>query len=148
MKTTERGLLTEAKVLAKLIELGASVLLPYGHDHPFDLVVYEGNRFVRVQVKTARDGTDKGRANGSVLIPACSVVDRIGGKVSKILTADDCDVIVGYHPVLDRYYCLKPTGQSRYQLRTEAPRNNQTRGIRLAQHYELLSLIQIFQPPE
>ena len=47
--------MTEAAVLAALVARGHSVFLPFGDDHPFDLLVHaEADRVVRVQCKTGR----------------------------------------------------------------------------------------------
>ncbi len=96
MKTTQKGLISEAKVLARLVELGAKVLLPYGHDHPYDIAADVDGRLVRIQVKTARPCIWRGKPNGSVMASGTSIVDRVGGKVTKVLTPEDCDFIAAY----------------------------------------------------
>jgi len=48
---TSKGKTSEAILLAALVALGKSVLIPWGEER-FDLVLYEGARFVRVQCKT------------------------------------------------------------------------------------------------
>jgi hypothetical protein len=48
---TQKGKRTEAAILRVRVELGKSVLIPWGEER-FDLVVYEANRFQRIQCKT------------------------------------------------------------------------------------------------
>jgi len=48
------GTRTEAVVLAELVKRGYRVLLPFGHNHRYDLVLDVEGRFVRVQCKTGR----------------------------------------------------------------------------------------------
>ncbi len=58
-KTTEKGELGEAMVLADLMRQGHEVAIPFGHNQPYDLIVTrkEDGRLERVQVKyTESDG--------------------------------------------------------------------------------------------
>jgi hypothetical protein len=48
------GEISEALVLARLIKLGHKVLLPFGNNQRYDLVIDHGAAFERVQVKTGR----------------------------------------------------------------------------------------------
>jgi len=45
---------TEAMAIARLVQAGKNVLLPFGENRRYDLVIDEGDHFVRVQCKTAR----------------------------------------------------------------------------------------------
>jgi hypothetical protein len=51
MHTKDKGSLAEARFLAKAYELGFSVLIPWGDNRPYDLVLEKDGRFIRVQVK-------------------------------------------------------------------------------------------------
>jgi hypothetical protein len=129
----------EALVAAKLMRLGASIFTPaFGHDHPFDIIAHWDGHLSRVQVKAARDGQ-----NGSILINGQGVVDRVGGKQYPIITADDCDVIIGYHLQTDVAYVIRPVGKTRYQLRRTPARNGQSVGIMGEADFQLTSLEQI-----
>src|SRR3989442_15469669 len=48
---TSKGKRTEAAILHALVQLGMSVLISWNEER-YDLVVEEGNRFVRIQCKT------------------------------------------------------------------------------------------------
>lgn len=131
--------MSEAMVAAKLMRLGASIFTPaFGHDHPFDMIACWDRHLSRIQVKTARDID-----NGAITIPGQSVVDRIGGKQYPVITAADCDVIIGYHHDTDIAYVIRPVGKTRYQLRRTPSRNGQIIGIAYEQDYRLVSLDQI-----
>lgn len=143
MKTTSRGLLSEIAVQLRLLELGAHVLVPVGHDHPFDMVAYAEGRYSRIQVKTAREGLFHGTPNGTLVIPGYSMVDRVGGKRVKPLTKDDCDVIIAHHAAGQRFYVIRP-GVGMTSLRYEPTRNGNVRKIRWAVEYELVRLEQVF----
>jgi PD-(D/E)XK endonuclease len=137
--TTRRGDLAEAMVMAKLIKLGAGIFTPaFGHDHPFDLIAHWDGNLSRIQVKAARDGE-----GGAILINGQGVVDRAGGRQYPVITADDCDVIIGYHPEMDIAYAVRPVGKTRYQLRRTPPKNGQLIGIMFEADYRLTTLDQI-----
>ena len=53
MNTTRRGDISTAKILARFIELGYSVLVPRGSAR-YDLALDMGDRFVRVECRTGR----------------------------------------------------------------------------------------------
>ena len=44
--------ISQAKVMAALVAVGRSILLPFGENTRYDLVIDEGGRFVRLQCKT------------------------------------------------------------------------------------------------
>jgi hypothetical protein len=141
--TTQRGSLCEAMVAAKLMRLGASIFTPaFGHDHPFDMIASFTGTLSRIQVKAARDGD----RDGSILINGQGVVDRVGGKQYPVITAEHCDVIVGYHIETDTAYVIRPVGKTRYQLRRTPPKNGQLIGIMFEADFRLMVLDQI-RPP-
>jgi hypothetical protein len=123
-----RGDVTEAAVLSAFVKLGLRVLVPWEADSPYDLVVSaDGERFLRVQCKSGREregcvmfnchSTDHGRGPGSYR-----------GKA---------DVFAVYCPSLDAVYVVnvEEAGRRGVQLRLRPTRNNQVRGVRLAQDY-------------
>ena len=61
------GDITQAMVLARLVEAGHEVLLPFSENQRYDLVIDHGDRFTRVQCKTGR--LDR----GAVVFNTCSV---------------------------------------------------------------------------
>jgi hypothetical protein len=135
--------MSEALVAAKLMRLGASIFTPaFGHDHPFDMIASWDRFLSRIQVKTCRD-----LDGGSFVINGASVVDRAGGKQYPAITADDCDVIIGYHPETDIAYVIRPVGKTRYQLRRTPAKNGQVIGIMYEQDFRLTTLDQIKPMP-
>jgi hypothetical protein len=138
-KTTERGALSEMEVMVRLARLGAGVWTPaFGHDHSFDLIAHWNGCMSRVQVKTMRDVDDN-----SISLSGTRVIDRAGGKQFPVITAADCDVIVGYHPGLEMAYVIRPVGKTRYTLRKNPAKNGQIIGIMYETDFRLTSLEQI-----
>ena len=70
------GLRTEAHITGELVRRGYSVLLPFGVNQRYDLVLDQGDRFVRVQCKTAGYGvalcSGAQRALGATRVRFCS----------------------------------------------------------------------------
>lgn len=126
------GQRTEAVVLAELVKRGHRVLIPFGHNHRYDLVLDLGQRFVRVQCKTARV------EDGCVTFNCRSV--RVNTK--RVYLRDyrgDADLFIAYCPQTDRVYAV-PVDEAtitQVRLRLNPPANNQRNGIRWATDYEL-----------
>ena len=133
LKTT-RGLLTELRVQAKLAEMANDLYLftPSGPDTPVDLIAYWHGQLSRIQIKTMRYGRWHGKLNDTLTMSFSSVVDGVGGKIQKVLTPADCDVVVGFHPDTVRFYVAAPTGRQGISLRLTASLNNNTRRVNLA----------------
>jgi hypothetical protein len=139
IKTTARGSLSEIEVALRLARMGAGVFTPaFGHDHPFDLIAHWAGFLSRVQVKTVRD-VDA----GSIAISGSRVVDRAGGKRFPPITAEDCDVIVGFYPATGTAYVVRPVGKTLYTLRRSPAKNGQIIGIMYEADFRLVSLDQI-----
>jgi hypothetical protein len=54
MDASDKGELAEAMTIAECKRLGLTVLEPFGHEQPYDLVVEIGGEFKRLQCKHAR----------------------------------------------------------------------------------------------
>jgi hypothetical protein len=126
------GQRTEAAILAELVRRGYSVLLPFGTNQRYDLVLDLDGRFVRAQCKTGR------LRKGVVLFSTKSVQANTRRIVVRDYKAD-ADVFVVYCPDTRRLYCVPveeaPTGYM--YLRVEPTRNGQKHRVRWASNYEL-----------
>lgn len=108
--TTAKGAIAETKVMLRLLELGAEVFIPWGHDHRADIIAASGNRLCRIQVKSAR------RAGRKLSVRATSTI-RIQGKVrTVVLRPEDCDLVVAYCPTTDRCFAIRVTGRTDYPI--------------------------------
>lgn len=106
---THRGLISETKVVLRLLELGAEVFMPLGHDHRADLIVVAGPQVARVQVKSARV---RG-VHDNLFVQARFLVY---GKPQAPLTREHCDVIVAYSPLKDDCFVIAVDGRGDYAL--------------------------------
>lgn len=58
MNTKTIGEVTEAEIMTRLLSHGKTVLIPWGDNQRYDLVIDENGKFFRVQCKTGRLAKD------------------------------------------------------------------------------------------
>jgi hypothetical protein len=128
-----KGEISEAVVLAHLVKQGKIVLLPFGNNQRYDMVIDAGDRFIRVQVKTGW------LSRGCVAFAAYSTNGFTGAHTGY---AGQVDAFMVYCPELQTIYrvpaadtCGAEAGYT--YLRVEPTRNNQHKGIRWAKDYEV-----------
>jgi hypothetical protein len=130
MSTAKRGNEAEALVLAALVNQGFEVLVPFGGGQPYDLAVDLGGRdFLRVQCKRAWPMP-------GCLVFNCRSTDHGRGPQSYVGLADIFGV---YFPQNGQVYLVPIDGVAAFEgrLRLVRPRNNQRRGIRFAEDFEI-----------
>jgi hypothetical protein len=131
--TKEKGDLGQAMVMADLFRRGfTKILIPVGEDWRFDLVVYRGSVFERVQCKY-----DYGAVKGAVIVRAKSCNNWQQYKY----TSEDIDWLAVYHKPTDKVYYvpskLLGKGRACMHLRYEATRNNQKDKILNAEDFNI-----------
>ncbi len=121
--------------MAALAHAGYNVLIPYGENSRYDAVI-EGpdDTLSRVQIKTGR------LRNGAIEFKGYSTHTHRGSASIRTYVGD-VDFFGVYCPQLDRCFLI-PTEQvvSHASLRVEPTRNGQTRGIRWASNYALVTM--------
>jgi hypothetical protein len=135
--TSKKGEITESIVLARLVQLGYECLLPWGHDHRYDIAIDDNGKLVRIQCKTARYVEKWGCLEFNTAITYA----RVGGKphVRKGYQGE-ADYFGVYSPDMGKIY-LVPVGDvpmcSKAVLRLHPTKNNQAKGVRWAKDYEI-----------
>jgi hypothetical protein len=129
MDTASRGNAAEAAVLSALANRGYRVLVPFGDGHPYDLAVDLSGAFIRVQCKLGW------QSGGCILFNARST-DHGNGAVPYTGRADVFGV---YFPPIERVYLVPvdAVGSHEGRLRIVPTLNQQRRGIRLAEDFEI-----------
>ena len=128
----EVGLRTEAVVLAELTRRGYRVLLPFGYNQRYDLVLDIDGSFLRVQFKTGR------LRNGCVVFRAQSI--RSNSRKSVIRDyKEDVELFIVHCPETGSLYAIPIDEVTRTQgtLRVDPTANGQDKGVRWARNYEL-----------
>ena len=127
------GFRTEAAILSELGNRGYSILVPWGVNQRYDLVIDLDGRFIRAQCKTGR------LRGGTIEFNTISVQCNMNRVVSRDYRGD-IDVFLVYCP--DRpgdVYCVpvEEAGASKTRLRVEPTLNDQVEGVHWADDYKL-----------
>lgn len=123
---------SEAAILAQLVSRGYRILLPFGVNQRYDLVLESEGSFFKVQCKTGR------LRDGVIRFSAQSVQSNtVGTRVKHY--AGEVDLFAVYCPDNDCVYVIPvdevPT--TGMYLRVEKPRNRQRKRVRWAEDYAL-----------
>jgi hypothetical protein len=126
------GLRTEAAILAELVQRGYQVLVPFGVNQRYDLVLDIEGEFVRAQCKTGR------LRDGVIRFHTCSVRSNTHRTFYRDYSGD-ADVFLVYCRETSHIYAVPVAeiGPSIGFLRVDPPQNGQEAGIRWARDYEL-----------
>jgi PD-(D/E)XK nuclease superfamily protein len=126
------GVQTEAIILAELARRGYRVLLPFGHNQRYDLVLEIDGSFLRVQCKTGR------LRDGCVIFRAQSVRSNTRKAVMRDYK-DDVELFIIHCPDTRRLYVIPIEDATRTQgtLRIDPTDNGQNKRVRWARDYEL-----------
>lgn len=124
---------SEGQVLAALLKAGKVVLMPFGDNQRYDIVIDEKGRFGRIQVKTGRL-----LKNGAIRAWTTSSARR-GGKRRGYV--DEADYFAIYCPENDKVYMMpvRQVGQPRVTLWPKSknwPANTDFGLIHIAETYE------------
>ena len=128
----------QAHVIAKFLEIGYTVLRPYGDSSRYDLVIEDAEgQFWRVQVKSA--WVEK---EGYVVFATTSLRSRsTNGRVaySRAGYQGQVDYFAVYSHELRKVYLLpvNEVSQTRMHLRLAPSKNKQERGVHWAADYEI-----------
>lgn len=87
LKGVDKGILAENLAKLYFTRNGDTVLIPEGHNNPFDFVVYDGTTFHRVQVKS----TINVKADGYEIIR----IRNKHGSTNKPYGKNDYDILAG-----------------------------------------------------
>jgi PD-(D/E)XK endonuclease len=123
---------SETAILAQLVSRGYRVLLPFGVNQRYDLVIDSDGSFLKVQCKTGRlrEGAIRFR---SVSVQSNTSVTRVRGYAGEV------DLFAVYCPENITVYLVPADEVSPNinYLRVDPTRNNQSKRVRWARDYEL-----------
>jgi hypothetical protein len=132
MHPKQKGDVTTARVMAALIAAGFRVLVPWGENHRYDLVIEDTQgTFYRIQCKTAR------------LVTGCLAFNSSStgnpNDPSRHNYLGQADFFGLFAPDLDKCYLVpvEKVATVEVRLRLEPTRNNQSKGVTWAATYEI-----------
>lgn len=131
--TNAIGDISESAIITRFLQLGYTVLTPYGGNQRYDLVIEDSEgQFCRVQCKTGR------LENGAIHFDTANH-NVTGKKRDWRHYRGQCDYFAVYCGDLGKAYLVPvdQVGRTRAHLRIELPKNNQEKYVRWAKDYEL-----------
>jgi len=131
LTTNDIGERAQGVILAEVMKYGYTILLPFGEGRRYDMVIEKDRQFFRLQCKAGR------YENGVVKFNTCSV--NWWNKTKKKYTREEIDFFAVYCEHTGKVY-LVPVEDVRTDagyFRVEPTANNQAKGIRWAQDYEI-----------
>src|SRR5207244_6448342 len=128
--TVDVGDQTEAISLAELTRRGYRVLLPFGSNQRYDLVLDIDGSFIRVQCKTGR------LRDGCVVFRAQSIRSNTHKCLARDYK-DDVELFIVHCPDTRRLYVIPIDDATRTQgtLRIDSTANGQNKRVRWARDY-------------
>lgn len=135
MTTQQKGQYAQLKVELRAAELGYIVSKPTV-DARYDLVLDDGNQLHKVQIKYSNSKSPHGD-DGVVVV---ELLRWAGDKRSekRCYHSNEIDVVIAYLPIVDKL-CWIPSdvfdGRPNLYLRLVPPKNNQTKGILMAEDF-------------
>lgn len=122
----------EAAILAELVKRGYRVLLPFGVNQRYDLVLDCDGRFLRAQCKTGR------LREGVIQCSTQSIQSNTRGTSWRSYTGE-IDLFIVYCPQNDSVYVIPADEVPKrgMHLRVNPPRNRQDKRVRWAKDYKL-----------
>lgn len=134
----EKGLISEMKVKARLIEKGYTVLEPIGDNERFDIVIIEDGEYKRVQIKTASPPQPSSNTTGSISfeVRSCGVRTR---KVEREDYKGDVELFMAYYKGNDTIYevPIEEVGTSAFTIRLKKAKNGNSKNINWHEDYKL-----------
>ena len=127
------GQRSEAAIIAELVKRGYRILMPYGVNHRYDLVIDAGDRFLRAQCKTGR------LRRGVIEFATRSTRANMRRVVHTPYDADQIDLFLVYCPGTNRVYAVgvDEVGSGSGFLRVDPAANGQLKRVRWAADHEL-----------
>jgi len=128
-----KGEISEYKSISKLLNKGWKVYKGCTENDKVDLIIEDSDGLHKVQVKTMNHKGDKLK-----MMVSSSIVNMSETRKENY-TKDDIDCFIGYCPENDKLYRVpvEETPATSMHLRLEPTKNNQSKGIKWAEDYEI-----------
>ena len=138
VNTKQIGNVTEVECMLAFLKLGYNVLTPYGDCERYDFVVDIGNKFYRIQVKTANVNHIE---EGYINFQTSNKTTKNGVFVRHSYTADQIDYFMTSYNNKCYLIPVDECSKTEKRLRFTPPKNGQVKGITFATEYELEKVV-------
>ena len=128
-----KGILTEETIKLWFLSQGYSVSVPIGDDDRYDFIVDFDGLLVKMQSKTG----NLTRKPGCLNFACASIKYNATGSHRTKYSASEVDYFCTLHPETQQVYIVPVEGcGNECNLRFMPPKNNQTKGVKMAKDYE------------
>lgn len=131
METWNRGDASEAQVIAKLKELEQTVLIPFGDNERYDLVIDKEDDMVKVQVKTLYERKREGRISTKLR------TQNARGNKRKYYEEGEVDAFALYYPENGKCYWVEFEDAPKTEITLALEYKQNQKNVRLAKDYLL-----------
>ena len=126
MTTKEEGILGEAKVLSKFIELGVPISIPFGDNCSYDLIAEFNGKLQKIQVKTSAQ-----THNGCTSFRVRKVRINRNQNIIKNYTKEEVDYYALYSIKRDKIFLVKfDDVKDSINIRFEEPKKKQGKSLK------------------
>ena len=128
-----KGNIGEAKCLAKMVELGIPVAIPFGDNERYDLIIEDKGQLKKIQVKYS----SQQESPGSVVFKTASSTNHTTNKHYDTYE-NDVDGFLLYNSITDEIYYLPIDvvgSKKTITVRMEPAKNGQTKNCLMSQDY-------------
>ncbi len=131
LSTNDIGERAQGVILAEVMKYGYTALIPFGEGRRYDMVIEKDAQFFRLQCKAGRYD------NGVIKFNTCSV--NWWNRTKRKYTREEIDYFAVYCEHTGKVYLVlvEDVGTDVGYLRVEPTANNQAKGVRWAQDYEI-----------
>lgn len=128
MNTKKVGNIGEAKILAKFVEMGIPVYLPFGDNEKADLIAEFHGKLNKIQIKASSIDSD-----GVMKFSVCSRASK-SQSMAHTYTENEVDYFAFYNIPRNEYLLIAfkdCQAKDTIAFRYEKPKNNQSKGINM-----------------
>ena len=130
--TKEKGDIGVMEVMLDLTKKGYKIFTTISEHLPFDFVAFKNNKFYKIQAKY------RSEVNGIITVPLRTSWSDKNGSHNNFYDKEDIDYISIYCPETEKCYYVRIKdfdNTTAIILRLNTPKNNQTKGVKLANDY-------------
>ena len=140
--TLQKGLLTEINCIQDFIRLGYRCLKPVDDGSKYDLVVDLGNKFIRIQCKTASWATDTVQEKVAFTINTCCQTTNTKATTRHKYSKNDIDYFYTWFEGQGYLVSIEEATGVTFRWRYEYPVSGQKQNIHIADEYKIEEVIQ------
>jgi hypothetical protein len=144
LTTDQKGAVAELAIAHAAVKLGIDVYRPIAEGGRYDMILEAAGRLIRVQCKWVR------LRNNVMTIRCYSSRRGATGFINRAYSSTEIDALAAYCPDIDRCFLVpvaRIDGRPTVHLRVAPARNNQIRGVNLADDFDFAVTLRALTGP-